>query len=130
MRRSKKKSFREVIQKPCGEQSPYWKWLDFHSKNVEGEIVEPAEANPDILPESAHLWSSKLNDDDEDKSQMILSYMHRLPPKEREVIELLSRGYTLDQAALRMHLEKNTVWGKLQRARQKIKRFLRHDRVI
>lgn len=124
MRLSKKKSFNEIKQKPCGERSPYWEWLSRHVHNDQDHINEPAEGNPDMLSESDHLYASRLSPLAQEQLSAIYASYDILTPKERAVVELVgARGFSLEKVALILKITKNTVWSKLNRARRKILKF-------
>lgn len=124
MRRSKKKSFREFNQKPCGERSPYWTWLEKHSRNAEGEIVEPAEGNPDILAEECNIYTPRLSGNAHDKLETIQESLRKLSRRERIMVEMCGYdGLSVEQTALKLKIAVSTVKNTLARARRKIQKI-------
>lgn len=124
MIRSKKKSFREFIQKPCGERSPYWMWLEKHSRSMEGEILEPAEGNPDVLSEDRNIYTPRLSQDGYDKLETIQETLKRLSPRERLMVEMCGYdGLSVEQTALKLKIAVSTVKATLARARRKIQKI-------
>ena len=122
MKLSKKKSFRTINGKPCGERSPYWEWLETHSGYIEDGIPEESpEANPDVLPETAHMFSSNLDAADQVKLDAIVNAWRSLSTRERQAIEWYGHeGNTIDQTAKLMGVSSSSVRCYLTRASYKI----------
>ena len=124
MKLSKKKGYRVINNKPCGERSPYWEWLLRTAPlDEEGLPKELPEANPDVLPESAHMFALNLNEEDQTKLDAIMNAWDSLSTRERQAIEWYGHeGKTLDQVAKLMHVSLSGVRCYLNRASRKIKK--------
>lgn len=95
----------------------YW---DSVKRDEDGNPRESPRANPDILPESAGVWSSFLTNEQEGRLETIQESLKLLTPQEQSVIILLGQGLTLDQVGRKLGLKKTDVQSALNRARKKI----------
>jgi DNA-directed RNA polymerase specialized sigma24 family protein len=133
MRRSKKKSFKEVITKPCGSSSPYWNWLERHVHNEQDYLNEPPEANPDVLSEEAHLYHRDLTELDRLQLNAVYQTWDKFSAQEKVVLELCGyEGKRVEDAARILHILPESVATYLKRAAKKIdatyQRLKLHDK--
>jgi predicted DNA-binding protein (UPF0251 family) len=110
----RKKKFKVFDCKPCGEQSPYWSWLENHSRSPEGEILEPAIANPDVLAEIEDSPDVQAHKD------ALHDAWLQLTTKEKEILTLVSSGKTFDEIATMRHVSKQAIWCCFKSAKNKI----------
>lgn len=123
MRISKKKSFRVIDKKPCGSRSPYWDWIENRTQSEDSRYNEPAEANPDMLDESAHLYFSKLTEGDNLKLDAVAAAWDILSTQEKMLLELCGyEGKTIEHASVITKLSRGAIQAYLLRAKTKIQR--------
>jgi DNA-directed RNA polymerase specialized sigma24 family protein len=121
MRLSKKKGFRVLLTRPCGEGSPYWDWLATHVHNEYDYLNEPVEANPDVLPEAAHIYQHKLSDGDRERLDAIGRAWAILSDRERMVLRMLgNEGRRPIEVAELLHISEKSVRVYVSRASKKI----------
>jgi len=99
----------------------YWESLP---QNEEGSPLEPAEANPDLLPESAGAWSAEPSEKQRLQAELIRQAFEKLTEQERAIVEHMASGLSLSRAARKMGMSKDNGYSALKRARAKIQDFL------
>ena len=119
------KSVKETTENYNGERSPYWDWLFNNNKpdNSKDGINEPAEANPDILPEQMggvnteplHLLIKK------ERFALLHKLLNKLSARELSVIQSLSEGKTEHETASLLSISRSSVRNYLRRIRKKLK---------
>lgn len=124
MKLSKKKGFREFKTRPCGEGSPYWNWLQTHGKvNPEGELIEFAESNPDVLSEDQHLYKSRLSETERDRLDAIHEAWNKLSKRERMVLSLCgNEGKSIEEASSILGISRESIKTYLFRASKKVEK--------
>lgn len=122
MKLSKKKSIHEKFMKPCGEASPYWNWVQRKGfYNEEGELLESAEANPDILSEEQHLYAPRKVDGN--KAGALAAAWDSFSDKEKRVAELLSNGKSIEDVARVMLISRESVKTYVLRIKRKVQKI-------
>lgn len=103
------------------EASPYREWLDNRGDyNQEHEAAEPAEANPDVLPESAGLYHQAETDDD--RMDFVNAVIATLTDKQKEILRLCgNEGRTIENTAAILNISRGAVQTTLNRIRKKVK---------
>jgi DNA-directed RNA polymerase specialized sigma24 family protein len=123
MRLSKKKGFRVLLMRPCGEGSPYWDWLATHVHNEYDYLNEPVEANPDVLPEAAHIYAAKFDDETQLRIEVIGLAWKTFSAQEKMVMQLCGyEGRRIEDAAQRMCITSESVRTYILRAHKKVMR--------
>jgi RNA polymerase sigma factor (sigma-70 family) len=97
-----------------GEASPYWDWVrDHQPSDSDGNPKEPAQGNPDILPEGTYPTPQESGISVGDITRM-------LSGMQRKVFELyVQRGKSEREIANRLEISIGTVRTHLQRVREK-----------
>jgi RNA polymerase sigma factor (sigma-70 family) len=130
MKRSKKKSFREIMQRPCGSESPYWNWVHNHSYSVDGEYIELAEANPDFLSETCHMYNTEVSDHANLLLDALTECVSRLSDREKLVLELFqTSSNSVDEVAKLLKISKRSVQTYLHRIKTKANKIARRIRL-
>lgn len=128
MKISKKKGFREISCRPCGESSPYWNWVSKWNENRKhpDEVIEPCEGNPDVLPESAHIYTPRLSGRDHDRLDAANMAWGKLSDRERAVLELCGyEGKSIEDASRILRLSRESIKTYIHRASKKIQKELK-----
>lgn len=127
MKHQKKAKVTKIKQKDKDyskrEASPYWEFLDNGGeKGGSGalEFLEPSEANPDVLPESAGFWGGpkELTYEQEDRLELIKAHMADLTELQRNVLMLVAmEGKTYSHAAAILGVTKGSIQEIIERLR-------------
>ena len=123
-----RKRLREEIEFDASERDvissseSYW---EFISDNIylDDEVKEDAEANPDILGEDSTLHPRAFNSAKVErlfKKSDIMSKLHLLSSREREVLEMVCVGYSFDEISKLLIISKSAVNEYINRARSKL----------
>lgn len=102
-----------------GEKSPYWEFLETHSRRVDGGIVEDARANPDVLADEGEF----ISDAKADQFEVLEVLIQTATPKQRHILQLLSEGRTYLQIAEALGIQLSTVQDAVERLRKKARRI-------
>lgn len=130
MKRSKRKTLKtqNTNKSFSGEQSPYWNFLSTHtapSTDENGELQEPSEANPDVLPESANIFQREMTDAAQFRLDIVKEGMQLLSEQQRRIVYYCGiKGLSLDQVAKKLGIQKGTAQKLLERARVKMEKLV------
>lgn len=108
-----------------GERSPYWDYAHEHSENSPGvhasdhqEFLEPVQANPDSLPESASIFP-------QESGLSVGDISKQLSGQQRKVFELyVQEGKSEKEIAVLLGISYNTVRTYLARVRERFKFYV------
>lgn len=105
------------------EASPYWESLSINGNlNQEKELLEPPQANPDVLSESVGLYYSPSIDDD--RITLIKAMWDKFTPLQKQVLHLVGyEGRSLYNCALKLDITKASVQDVLISIKKKIKKY-------
>lgn len=103
--------------RPCGEQSPYWDYLVDHSKREEGQLLEPAAANPDVLPET--------ETPDNEALAYIRAHWREIgfTKRQAQVVTLVAKGLSQKEVAARVGITQQRVSATLLAVQKKARRW-------
>lgn len=92
----------------------YWEWAEKHCKQLESgsyEIVEPYEANPDRLPESAGYFYQPDEDNTERlcMKDAMLKVLATLDPTSKKIVAAVANGKTIYEIMKNEHVSKAKV---------------------
>lgn len=92
--------------KPCGEGSPYWVWMEkYGRKNEDGDILEFASANPDVLTDYDDDYEKRR----EHYQDIIEEVYESLSQREKQVFYLLGQGYSVTEIATKLRISQPRV---------------------
>lgn len=130
MKRSKRKTLKLTGggKNYSGERSPYWDFLQrtqaHQAATGTTEFEEPAEANPDVLPEEAAIFKRELSDEANFKLDIIREGFKLLSEQQRRIVYYCSvKEMSLEDAAKALSIQKGTAQKLLERARTKIEKL-------
>lgn len=112
--RKRKQRIRDrIVDKACGENSPYQDFMEAH-----GFVYDITEN----IPEDFALWKlPKLDEESQLQLTAIKMAWHTLSPKQRNVLTLYTQNKGYDRIAKAMKISKRSVRVHINRAKEKIK---------
>jgi DNA-directed RNA polymerase specialized sigma24 family protein len=102
--------------------SPYWTWLKNRGSFEDGIVLEPPEANPDVLSDENAIW--KVDHEEEEmetqKTKKLKSALRRALDKltntDREIVTIMSHGcHNISKIAEKIGMSRGFVRHRLQK---------------
>jgi DNA-binding CsgD family transcriptional regulator len=103
-----------------GEKSPYWDWMQNHA-SIEGDmgLIEPPNANPDVLSEDDSLYHRPLSERGELQLEVIQETAKILTDTQKRVLYFCGQmGLSYEEAAKKLGVSPQAVGQTLRRVQR------------